>query len=184
MSNFLYHFVEILILGHSFPNGGPGASGFGGGGFRPGDHSYGYGPSCGPSYPSYSSFFIFIFIFILEAFFAEFPESGGGGGFWNGLATGGLLGYLWNRPSNMGLGSYGGYNSYGSRFGGIGFSLFHLLLRFQIIIFLGRWVEGCLLQALQCFLGLVALQDLVVLKGDNNIQMERKTYSHSLYFTG
>lgn len=74
------------------PDFGPG---YGGGG------PYG-GGGCGPTYvqpPIYQ-------------------PGAGGGGFWSGMATGGLLGYLWNRPRT-------GY-SYGygapSMFGGGGYS--------------------------------------------------------------
>jgi hypothetical protein len=69
--------------------GGPGYGGPGyGGGYG------GYGPGCAPT--------------------AAVP--GAGGGFWTGMATGGLLSYLL-RP-NYGYRRYGGYGGYGGTYGG------------------------------------------------------------------
>jgi len=89
------------------PVGGQGGTGYGGGyggpGYGPGGgpgggpgYGPGYGPGCAPSYPS---------------------TGFGGGGFWTGMATGGLLSTLF-RPR------YGGYGGWGYRprgFGGGGF---------------------------------------------------------------
>jgi len=98
----VYVLYSICSGGSRQAYGGGGGGGYGGGpDFGPGYGGGGpYGGGCGPTYvqpPVYQP---------------------GGGGFWSGMATGGLLGYLWNRPR-------AGY-SYGygapSMFGGGGYS--------------------------------------------------------------
>lgn len=89
--------------GGGAPYGGGGAPYGGGGG---GGGGYGYGPGCGGT-PG-----------------AGLGGAGGGPGFWSGMATGGLMGYLFNRrpyaPTNYGYGYGGGYGapSYRSGYSG------------------------------------------------------------------
>jgi len=84
--------------GYGGPGGGPGYGPGGGPGYGPGGGP-GYGPGCAPSYPT-----------------TGFGGGLGGGGFWTGMATGGLLSSLF-RPRYGGYG--GGYRPGG--FGGGGF---------------------------------------------------------------
>ena len=63
-------------------------------------------------------FFAVLFLIVLHSHLYYLQ---GGNGFWGGMATGGLLGYLWGRPRNYG-GYRGGYGGFGSSYGGFGSS--------------------------------------------------------------
>lgn len=109
---------QYSSTGSDYPGGGnPGGGGWfnpGGGGHNQGYNDAGYDASCGAGQQRRHG-------------------TGGGGGFWSGMATGGLLGYMFgggnrgyngygNRGYNRGWGGWGGggYGGTGGGFGGGG----------------------------------------------------------------
>jgi len=83
--------------------GGPGGYGGGPGGYGGGPGGYGGGsPGCNTA-PTY----------------AQHHGGAAGGGYWNGMLTGGLLGYMLGGRGGYGR-RYGGYGGYGYGMGGMG----------------------------------------------------------------